>query len=177
MHIGISPVLALATIVTGFVAAQAHGSFKQLEDHHSLNERAVPDVAVADVYPATDATEEGPPHVYTPQDPPPAELAKRANIEYIGHNGGYGKGVYMCTDKNWNGNCWHISLNARSCWNLGIGLDKKASSGGPDKGYICYFYKEANCKGDYRAFYKPGFSDFKGIDFNDKTRSVKCHNT
>lgn len=79
-------------------------------------------------------------------------------------------GVYICTGKNWTGNCYWEDAVPGYCHQYNLG---KSSSFGPDEGLICDIYDTNNCKGSFTPIIYPGLHN--GLEGN--RQSWKCIST
>jgi hypothetical protein len=80
-------------------------------------------------------------------------------------------GVYICTGKNWTGNCYWENAVPGYCHQYNLGT---SSSFGPDDGLICDIYETNNCKGsNFVPVDFPGLAN--GLEGN--RQSWKCTST
>ncbi|KAK0616647.1 hypothetical protein B0T14DRAFT_604888 [Immersiella caudata] len=81
--------------------------------------------------------------------------------------------IYICKDINWV-NCSNQEVQTGVCYGTNSDWNDKISSAGPDRGTTCVLYQNANCGGSSLTISNPGIADLRGVNFNDKTSSIRC---
>lgn len=116
----------------------------------------VDDAAAADGYPSITSAPSLVPRA--PPNKPPATTIP----------GNKAKGVFVCNQPGWKGNCWVWSATRGICqsWD-------HVQSMGPDKGLSCDLYAGPGCQGEImlKGIKHPGISDTHKLAL----KSWKCH--
>ncbi|KAJ7152432.1 hypothetical protein C8R46DRAFT_1228661 [Mycena filopes] len=81
--------------------------------------------------------------------------------------------VFICTDANFAGDCTNYGFFADQCSNFPGEFQDDISSFGPDAGWSCTMYTDANCNGDTYTGTNPGFGTLPAF-LNDAFSSVRC---
>ncbi|KAF2087451.1 hypothetical protein K490DRAFT_42035 [Saccharata proteae CBS 121410] len=82
-------------------------------------------------------------------------------------------GIYVCSKTDWEGECYHVHMPNRKCYNFKA-LSGKVNSFGPDKGLNCFAYGNTDCAGlDIELLY-PGMKNFEQMGWSDKIKSAVC---
>ncbi|KAH7064252.1 hypothetical protein BKA63DRAFT_572168 [Paraphoma chrysanthemicola] len=86
-------------------------------------------------------------------------------------------GVYLCTDRDWQGYCAHLQSEPSECVNLGADLNDLISSAGPDQGGFCYFFVDPNCSiaADFFHVGFPGIADLSVTPVNGPVGSTRSY--
>lgn len=90
---------------------------------------------------------------------PDADLAKR-RPRY--------KGILLCNQEHWKGNCWYAPQNGEACQNW-----DEIHSFGPDNGVNCDVFEGEDCKGKLVLKFV-SYPGEDAIPAKDKLKSFRC---
>jgi hypothetical protein len=84
------------------------------------------------------------------------------------------RGVYLCKDSRFRGDCYYQEAHRDECVNVAPGFNDAVNSATPAPGHVCYFYEDANCGGRQTEVTDSGEESFRRIGFGDIISSLRC---
>ncbi|KAF8180634.1 hypothetical protein BJ912DRAFT_1062414 [Pholiota molesta] len=102
-----------------------------------------------------------------------ANAAPAANVNINARAAEVDGHLFVCTDDNFTGDCANFAFNVDECINFNSPFQDSISSFGPDAGFICITYTDANCSGLTYTATSPGFSSLP-VGINDAISSFQC---
>ncbi|KAF8189030.1 hypothetical protein BJ912DRAFT_1059296 [Pholiota molesta] len=97
-----------------------------------------------------------------------------ANVENLDARAAQVDGhLFVCIDINFSNTCANLNFNVNTCINFSSPFQDTISSLGPDPGFTCVAFVDANCSGAGLIVTNPGFSSVPAA-FNDVLSSFRC---
>ncbi|KAF8189025.1 hypothetical protein BJ912DRAFT_1042400 [Pholiota molesta] len=99
--------------------------------------------------------------------------APAANVENLDARAAQVDGhLFVCIDINFSNTCANLNFNVNTCINFSSPFQDTISSLGPDPGFTCVAFVDANCSGAGLIVTNPGFSSVPAA-FNDVLSSFR----
>ncbi|PPQ83664.1 hypothetical protein CVT25_006270 [Psilocybe cyanescens] len=82
--------------------------------------------------------------------------------------------LFVCVNANFGAPCNNFNFNNGQCINFVAPFQDSISSLGPDPGFTCIVFKDANCSGQSFNVANPGITDLSSTGLNDQLSSFQC---